>query len=190
MSSFGYGSAAVFDDLNAPAHPLALEREALRLFQRAGDGAGKRSHEQGEYVVHKAVLPRAQERGVNVLEELLRTQLPRRALKEELLHVHIDVQAQQGKGAGKRRRDAAARGDHGVEQRKGHGEQVSARAFERIMEQVEKLVADLVDESEEQVVLILKILIKAAARDARGLHNAVDGRLSIRHGGKFAPRAL
>ena len=61
---------------------------------------------------------------------------------------------------------------------------------ERIMEQIEKLVADLVDESEEQVVLILKILIKAAARDARGLHNAVDGRLSIRHGGKFAPRAL
>ena len=61
---------------------------------------------------------------------------------------------------------------------------------ERIMEQIEKLVADLVDESEEQVVFILKILIKAAARDARGLHDAVDGRLGVGHGGKFAPRAL
>ena len=125
-----------------------------------------------------------------MLEELLRAELPRRALKEELLHVHIDVQAQQHEGAGKRRRDAAAPGDHGIEQRKGHGEQVSARAFERIVEQIEKLVADLVDESEEQVVLILKILIKAAARDARGLHDAVDGRLGVGHGGKFAPRAL
>ena len=94
-----HGSAAVFYYLNAPAHPLALEREALRLFQCAGDGAGERAHEQGEYVVHKAVLPRAQERGVDVLEELLRTQLPRRALKEELLHVHIDVQAQQRESA-------------------------------------------------------------------------------------------
>ena len=61
---------------------------------------------------------------------------------------------------------------------------------ERIMEQIEKLVADLVDEGEEQVVLILEILVKAAARDARGLHDAVDGRLGVGHGGKFAPRAL
>ena len=61
---------------------------------------------------------------------------------------------------------------------------------ERIMEQIEKPVADLVDEGEEQVVLILEILVKAAARDARGLHNAVDGRLGVGHGGKFAPRAL
>ena len=125
-----------------------------------------------------------------MLEELLRAELPRRALKEELLHVHIDIQAQQREGAGKRRRDAAARGDHGVEQRERHGKKVSARALERIMEQIEKLVADLVDEGEEQVVLILEILVKAAARDARGLHDAVDGRLGVGHGGKFAPRAL
>ena len=125
-----------------------------------------------------------------MLEELLRAELPRRALKEELLHVHIDIQAQQREGAGKRRRDAAARGDHGVEQRERHGKKVSARALERIMEQVKKPVADLVDEGEEQVVLILEILVKAAARDARGLHDAVDGRLGVGHGGKFAPRTL
>ena len=80
-----------------------------------------------------------------MLEELLRAELPRRALKEELLHVHIDIQAQQREGAGKRRRDAAARGDHGVEQRERHGKKVSARALERIMEQIEKQLNKKID---------------------------------------------
>ena len=71
----------MLDDLNASAQALALKREGLRSFHRAPDGAGQRTDEQGEYVVYKALLLRTQKLGIDALEELLRAELARRALK-------------------------------------------------------------------------------------------------------------